>query len=119
MASLERQRARQRGRRAVDAMRRRRGQLRKRVAATAIVCFVLLWTVVFVQMATGNDPVLARNPATRAAAKERASSPPPLGPRAAVPPPCAEEDQGGGATPVEEVIAPEPEELEPVVTGQS
>lgn len=40
------------------ARRRRVGILRSRVIAVSILCFALFWAVVFVQMATGNDPVL-------------------------------------------------------------
>jgi hypothetical protein len=40
------------------ARRRRTGELRTRVVALTLVGFVLLWGVVFTQMATGNDPVL-------------------------------------------------------------
>lgn len=84
MGPLEREAAQRRGRRKIDAMKRRTGQLRRRVIASAIVGFVLLWTVVFVQMATGNDPALGTGPvAKKHAAIERkrrkleASSPPP------------------------------------------
>lgn len=84
MGPLEREAAQRRGQRKIDAMRRRTGQLRRRVIASAIVGFVLLWTVVFVQMATGNDPALGTGPvAKKHAAIERkrrrleASSPPP------------------------------------------
>ena len=38
--------------------RRRVGILRSRVIAISVLCFALLWAVVFVQMATGNDPVI-------------------------------------------------------------
>jgi hypothetical protein len=41
------------------AQRRRAGLLRGRVVALSLVCFALLWGIVFVQMATGNDPVLS------------------------------------------------------------
>jgi non-ribosomal peptide synthetase component E (peptide arylation enzyme) len=41
------------------AQQRRAGQLRGRVVVVSLICFVLLWGVVFAQMATGNDPVLA------------------------------------------------------------
>jgi len=44
--------------RRLDARRRRVGILRSRAIAVSILCFALLWAVVFVQMATGNDPVL-------------------------------------------------------------
>jgi len=43
----------------LSAQRRRAGQLRGRVVAISLICFVVLWGVVFAQMATGNDPVLA------------------------------------------------------------
>ncbi len=48
------------------AHKRRAGLLRGRVVAISLVCFALLWGIVFVQMATGNDPVLS--------AKEKATS---------------------------------------------
>jgi hypothetical protein len=41
------------------AQRRRAGLLRGRVVALSLICFALLWGIVFVQMATGNDPVLS------------------------------------------------------------
>lgn len=40
------------------ARRRRTGELRTRVVVLTVAGFVLLWGVVFTQMATGNDPVL-------------------------------------------------------------
>lgn len=40
------------------AQRRRAGQLRGRVVAISLIGFALLWATVFVQMTTGNDPVL-------------------------------------------------------------
>jgi len=40
------------------AQRQRAGQLRGRVVAISLICFVVLWGIVFAQMATGNDPVL-------------------------------------------------------------
>lgn len=41
------------------AQRHRAGLLRGRVVVISLVCFAVLWAVVFAQMATGNDPVLA------------------------------------------------------------
>ncbi len=41
------------------AQKRRAGLLRGRVVALSMICFAALWTIVFVQMETGNDPVLA------------------------------------------------------------
>lgn len=53
----------------LSAQRRRAGLLRGRVVVISLVCFAFLWGVVFVQMATGNDPVLApKEAAARGAA---------------------------------------------------
>ena len=46
------------------AQRRRADRLRSRVIAVTLVCFALLWCVIFVQMATGNDPVLGDSSST-------------------------------------------------------
>lgn len=139
MGPLDREQARRRGRRKVDAMKRRTGQLRRRVVASAIVGFVLLWTVVFVQMATGNDPALGSGAATRHAAKKKQpSGPPKPSPQPTLPPPVEEasapveepETSGAGidaeraeAEQIEieqqEAEARELEALEPVTTGQS
>jgi hypothetical protein len=56
------------------AQRRRAGLLRGRVVALSLICFAVLWGVVFAQMATGNDPVLSgkeKAVATRAATSPR------------------------------------------------
>jgi hypothetical protein len=109
MGPLDRELARRRGQRKVDAMKRRTGQLRRRVVVTAIVCFVLLWTAVFVQMATGNDPALGTGAAARSAAKKkRALSPQPHSLRPTAPPLEQLEAESRAL-----------EELEPVTTGQS
>lgn len=44
--------------RRLRAQREKAGELRGRVVAISLVCFALLWGIVFVQMATGHDPVL-------------------------------------------------------------
>ncbi|MCW2980324.1 MAG: hypothetical protein JWO14_2051 [Solirubrobacterales bacterium] len=41
------------------AQKRRAGLLRGRVVIASLICFALLWGIVFAQMATGNDPVLS------------------------------------------------------------
>jgi hypothetical protein len=48
------------------AQKRRAGLLRGRVVAISLICFALLWGIVFVQMATGNDPVLSAKEKTAA-----------------------------------------------------
>ncbi len=50
----------------LSAQRRRAGLLRGRVVVLSLLCFAVLWGIVFVQMATGNDPVLS--------AKEKATT---------------------------------------------
>lgn len=50
------------------AQRRRAGLLRGRVVVISLICFAVLWGIVFAQMATGNDPVLS---AKRTAAATR------------------------------------------------
>jgi len=59
-------------RRRLADRRRRVGILRSRVIAVSLLCFALLWAVVFVQMATGNDPVLG---AGRRAVGEKTAQP--------------------------------------------
>ncbi|HEX7244435.1 MAG TPA: hypothetical protein VF245_02580 [Solirubrobacterales bacterium] len=143
MGPLDREMAQRRGQRKLDAMKRRTGQLRRRVIATAIVGFVALWTMVFVQMATGNDPALGTGPvAKKHAAVERkrrkleASSPPPREEVEEVP--STEELEASASSSVEaeqaeaerveaeqfeieqrEAEAHELEELEAITTGQS
>src|ERR1700760_2923863 len=51
------------------AQRRRAGLLRGRVVAISLICFAVLWSIVFVQMATGNDPVLSAKEKALAARK--------------------------------------------------
>ncbi|MFN8217354.1 MAG: hypothetical protein U0R71_12250 [Solirubrobacterales bacterium] len=55
--------------RRLRAQRLRAGALRGRVVAISVIVFVLLWGVVFTQMATGNDPVL--NASSRTLASSR------------------------------------------------
>ena len=75
------------------AQKRRAGQLRGRVVAISLIGFALLWATVFVQMATGNDPVLGSK-------SSKAASPQPA---------------MGSARPREaEAVQPEPVESEPV-----
>jgi hypothetical protein len=128
MGPLDHDMARRRGQRKLDAMKRRAGQLRRRVIVTAIIGFVLLWTVVFVQLATGNDPALGTGPvAKKHAAIERkrrkleASIPPPREEVEEVPSTTEIEADEGAAIEAEqaEIEARELEELETVTTGQS
>jgi hypothetical protein len=58
MDPFEASNRRREAQRRLGARRRRTGELRTRVVALTLVGFVLLWGVVFTQMATGNDPIL-------------------------------------------------------------
>jgi len=69
MDAHERQERKREARRRLSDQRRRAGLLRGRVIAVSILCFGLLWAVVFVQMATGNDPVLSDRSQAKTTAK--------------------------------------------------
>jgi hypothetical protein len=125
------------------AQRRRAGLLRGRVLALSLICFAALWAIVFVQMATGNDPVLASKEGTvasRAASPSTRREVETTDPREARPQgesdeegrPPAEEEVTVEAEPAPEEVeaefeaaAPEVEEVEPefveepLVTSQS
>jgi cytoskeletal protein RodZ len=118
------------------AQRRRAGQLRGRVVAISLICFVVLWGVVFAQMATGNDPVLAgkeKASTTRAvaSAKQEVETTDPreleFERRTDAAPteeePEFEEEEFVEAEIEEEAVEAEPEiveeEVEPLVTSQS
>jgi cytoskeletal protein RodZ len=133
MDTHERQEKEREARRRLNAQRSRAGFLRGRVIAASILCFVALWVVVFAQMATGNDPVLA--PKSQAAAKETSQQPSSAGNSASeaieTTEPRELDNQFDDRRPELEVveepevieepeIAEEPEaELEPLTTGQS
>lgn len=144
MDSLEKIERKRNARRRRRAQQLRAGALRGRVVAISLVCFALLWGIVFVQMATGNDPVLGRatphgSRTASLAGKSSASSSPPLEsrqPEAAVEPEPVEPEVVEPEViepeveveepPIEEefvepeVVEPEPEpEPEPVITSQS
>lgn len=121
---VERKRLAQRRRR---DQQRRAGALRSRVVAISLVCFALLWGIVFVQMATGNDPVLgpAVPHGSRTASRPRSSG------TGSAPPPEPRQPEVIGPEPVEpeveeppieeefvepEVVEPEPA---PVITSSS
>jgi hypothetical protein len=64
MDPFEKMQRKQQARHRIRAQRERAGRLKTRVVAISLICFALLWGVVFVQMATGNDPVLGDSSAT-------------------------------------------------------
>jgi non-ribosomal peptide synthetase component E (peptide arylation enzyme) len=104
------------------AQRRRAGLLRGRVVVVSVICFVVLWGVVFAQMATGNDPALSAKTkvvaTTDAKAKTKAAAR-----RIAKAKARPREEEVVEAEPQaeEEIVEePEPEFVEePLVTSQS
>jgi hypothetical protein len=115
MDPLERSHQRREARRRLWARRRRIGLLRSRVVAVSLIGFVLLWGVVFTQMATGNDPVLgSKHRATHR--PNRATHRPS---EAADPPPEAEAVEAEPQVETELETEPEPESFEPEVEPES
>jgi hypothetical protein len=70
MDPIEKQERKREAQRRLRSQRRRAGLLRSRVIVVSLVGFALLWGVVLVQMATGNDPVLG-NSSARVATSRR------------------------------------------------
>jgi hypothetical protein len=81
----------------IRAQRERAARLKSRVVAISLICFALLWGVVFVQMATGNDPVLGDSSSAGAKGNSRHSH-------------HAAKAAAGASTGSEEFGATEPEE---------
>ncbi len=92
----------------IRAQRERARKLRARVIAISLICLALLWGVVFVQMATGNDPVLGDSSSTAVKGAAGAN-------RHAAKVALAE---AGTSTDSEESGATEPEELEEEAFGE-
>ncbi|MGV1049774.1 MAG: hypothetical protein ACOYD4_14770 [Solirubrobacterales bacterium] len=73
MDEFEKHQRKQEAWRRLRAQRRRAGELRGRVVVLSLLGFALLWAVVFVQMETGNDPVLGDGSATAAVTRKAGS----------------------------------------------
>ncbi|HEY5053114.1 MAG TPA: hypothetical protein VII45_06855 [Solirubrobacterales bacterium] len=102
MDPFEKIERKQQARHRIRAQRERAGRLKTRVVAISLICFALLWGVVFVQMATGNDPVLGDSSSTVAkgsGGRNRHTA-------------QAAPVEAGASTDSEEPGATEPEELE-------
>ncbi|MGD9735053.1 MAG: hypothetical protein AB7V58_05510 [Solirubrobacterales bacterium] len=126
MDNFEKQERMREARQRQIAQRIRAGRLRGRVVAISLVCFALLWSVVFVQMATGNDPVLGEKSVAAARKAKRQSGAATWQRRDAVEPeiepaPEAEiEAEPEFESEPEVEVQPEAEvELEPLTTSQS
>lgn len=99
--------------RRLRAQREKAGELRGRVVAISLLCFALLWGVVFVQMATGHDPVLGD---TSSRVAQRSGGAGRIEPEPVEVEPAEEEFIEAEAEPEPELVEPEPA---PVTTGQS
>lgn len=135
LSEFEKQERIREARRRQAAQRGRAGRLRGRVVVASLICFALIWGVVFVQMATGNDPVLGEKSAAAArktrrhAARTTPSKPEPRETEVETAPtleaepepePEVEPEPRVEPEPEFEEAAPEPEvELEPLTTSQS
>lgn len=143
MDHFEKQERQREARQRLSAHRRRAGELRGRVVAISLICFALLWGIVFVQMATGNDPVLSakRSASGRSGGQRKAAAKPTAESEAAAEPVETEVEPEAEFAPEEEFeseeeFEPEPEfeseefvpeeetefiepEPEPLVTSQS
>lgn len=112
MDSFEKQALKQEARRRLRAQRQRAGQLRARVVTIALIGFVLLWGVIFAQMATGHDPALGdKSSAVAASPTGRKHRPVASEPQAE----AAETDAEGGdlgEAASEAIETTDPEELE-------
>jgi hypothetical protein len=144
MDPFEKMERKRQARHRVRAQRERAGRLQSRVVAISLICFALLWGVVFVQMATGNDPVLGNSSKTvaashrggrnrhaaKATAAEAAAStdseeapetsePEEFEEEFVEPEPVEEEFVEAEPEPVEEEFVEAEPEPEPVITSQS
>ncbi|HEY2054756.1 MAG TPA: hypothetical protein VGH14_12555 [Solirubrobacterales bacterium] len=136
MDPIEKRELKRQAWRRLSAQRRRAGLLRGRVVAISLICFALLWGIVFVQMATGNDPVLSAKEktgrTTASAGRHRETTHPREGgghkAKAREEEATVEEEPVIDEEPEAEFIGPEVEEVEaepefveeePLVTSQS
>jgi hypothetical protein len=125
MDPFEKQERKREAQRRLRAQREKAGELRGRVVAISLVCFALLWGAVFVQMATGHDPVLSNKPAKVAAVssgdrRKARAIPAEAGAGTDAEVPVEEEfvEPEVEAEPEPELFEPEPEPA-PVTTSQS
>jgi hypothetical protein len=130
MNPIEKQERKREAQRRLRSQRQRAGMLRSRVIVVSLVAFALLWGVVFVQMATGNDPVLG-NSSVRAGTSRRArAGDRTRGNAEGIPAEAVETAEPERVEAQPEVIEPEPVEAEvaepepepepaPVTTSQS
>lgn len=124
MDPIERQERKRQAWQRLRAQKRRAGQLRGRVVAISLIGFALLWATVFVQMATGNDPVLGSKSSKVASSRPTKGSARQSEAEAAEPEPMETELEAVEAEIAEqeaaeiEAVEAEPEPA-PVTTSQS
>jgi hypothetical protein len=111
MDPFEMEERKREARRRLRAQREKAGELRGRVVAISLLCFALLWGIVFVQMATGHDPVLGDTSSTVAQRNVGADRHPA---RASVAEAGASTDSEEPSSGEEELETSEAETVEPV-----
>jgi cytoskeletal protein RodZ len=92
--------------------RRRVAVIRSRTIRGSLALFAVLWGIVFVQLASGNDPTLSRKSQVEKSSASVAREPTPAEP-VREPAPEAEAELDSAEPEFEEEAAPEFEELEP------
>src|SRR4051812_9561715 len=110
MDPIEKQECKRKAFRRLRAQRHRAGELRGSVIAISLISFVLLWGVVFAQMATGNDPVLSAKSAataTKTGSRHAANSSPPAAEEAST-----DAREGARRAATEGIESTDPEEVE-------
>jgi hypothetical protein len=113
MDPIEKQEHKRDAQRRLRSQRQRAGLLRSRVIVVSLVSFALLWGVVFVQMATGNDPVLGNSSARVATPRRARASERSRGSATGIPAEADASTDSEEAPAAEAVEAAEPEEVEP------
>lgn len=113
MDSLEKQERKRDAQRRLRSQRQRAGLLRSRVIVVSLVSFALLWGVVFVQMATGNDPVLGDSSSRAITSRRARGGDHTRGGAEGIPAEADASADSEEAPAVEAVETAEPEEVEP------
>lgn len=118
MDSIEKHQRQRQAWQRLRAQRRRAGQLRGRVVAISLIGFALLWATVFVQMATGNDPVLGGKSSKVASSPQAKGSARQSEPESVEPEPVETETEVEGEGEAAEVEAEEIEAVEAEIAEQ-
>ena len=112
---IEKQRA---AKQRLRAQQERTVRLRGRVIVVSLIAFVVLWAVVFAQMATGNDPVL-KEPSKAVASKKRGAGHAANPAETGVSTDAEEEAELASELAAEEIESSSPEEFESEIVEET